>query len=274
MRNEIGKPLFLPPFKGRIHPSYNYPSFIREISDCHSLLRKPSCKILLEGRNRVGAVALPLAEGGTKDIVIKEFHTRGLNKLKSLLLPSKAFKAWRGGMALVERKIETPLPVAYFERRGPLFLEQSFFLSEMVKDIEEIRFLFIKLPPEELRELLKALALYLSHCHREGILHRDLSDGNILIKRDKAGKFLFYLIDTNRIRIKRRIGLLWRLKCLIRLGVPSQFQQFFLEQYLGSPHVNRFLWLWYKINKKKYSWFVEIKKVLRIKQLAQRLKIQ
>jgi len=274
MKKEFGQPLSLPPFKGQIQASYNHPLFLQAISDCHRLLSEQETELLLDRRNRVGVVTLPQQEGKNVDVVIKEFHSVGVNKLKSLFLRGKAFKAWRGGVALVERGIETPSPVAYLEKRKRLFLDQSFFLAERVSGVEEIRFLFRKLPPSELRELLVPLSQHLSCCHKKGILHRDLSDGNILVKKDKSGEFRFYLIDTNRIRIKRRIGLMKAVKNLIRLGVPFEFQRFFLQHYLGTTRVKRFLWFWYRINKLIYSHYVEVKKKLRLRQLAQKLKIQ
>lgn len=274
MKKEFGLPLSLPPFKGQIQASCNHPLFVQAISDCHRLLNEQETELLLDRRNRVGVVTLPQQEGKSVFLVIKEFHSVGVNKLKSLFLRGKAFKAWRGGVALVERGIETPSPVAYLEKRKRLFLDQSFFLAERVSGVEEIRFLFRKLPPSELRELLVPLSQHLSRCHKKGILHHDLSDGNILVKKDKSGEFRFYLIDTNRIRIKRRIGLLKAVKNLIRLGVPFEFQRFFLEQYLGTTRVKRFLWFWYRINKLIYSHYIEVKKKLRLRQLAQKLKIQ
>ncbi len=274
MKQEYDQPLSLPPFKGRIKTSYNHPLFVQAISDCSRLLSDQDTEILLDRRNRVGVVALPQQDGGNVDIVIKDFRSRGVNRLKSLLLRGKAFKSWRGAVALVEKDVETPLPVAYLEKRKGLFLGQSFFLAERVGGIEEIRFLFPKLPPSELRRLLVSLSQHLSTCHKKGILHRDLSDGNILVKKDKQGEFRFYLIDTNRIRIKKRIGLLNGIKSLIRLGVPLDFQRFFLQHYLGTNHVKRFHWFWYRINKTSYTQFVELKKKLRLRQLGQKLKIQ
>lgn len=274
MKKEFGQRLFLPSFNGRIQAAYNYPLFIKAISDCHSLLNRKEAEILLDRRNRVGVVTLPGQNGKEIDIVIKEFHSRGVNRLKSLFLHGKAFKAWHGGMALVEKGIETPPPVAYLERRKGIFLNQSFFLAERVSGVEEIRLLFCRFPPLVLRELLVSLSRHLSLCHKKGILHQDLSDGNILVKKDESGEFKFYLIDTNRIRLKRRIGRLKSIKNLIRLGVPPELQRFFLEQYLGRTSVTAFLWFWYRINKMTYSKFVEFKKRLRLRQLAQKLKIQ
>ena len=274
MKQEYDQPLSLPRFKGRIKTSYNHPLFVQAISDCSRLLSDQDTEILLDRRNRVGVVALAQREGGKVDIVIKEFRSMGVNRMKSLFLRGKAFKSWRGAVALVERGIETPPPVAYLEKRKGLFLDQSFFLAERVGGVEEIRFLFPKLPPSELRRLLISLSQHLSTCHKKGILHRDLSDGNILVKKDKQGEFRFYLIDTNRIRIKKRIGPLSGVKNLIRLGVPLDFQRFFLQHYLGATHVKRFHWFWYRINKTSYTQFVELKKKLRLRQLAQKLKIQ
>ena len=274
MEKEFDQSLSLPTFKGRIQASYNHPLFVQEISDCSRLLNDKNTEILLDRRNRVGIVALPQQDGKNVDIVIKQFHSRGVNKLKSLFLCGKAFKSWRGAVALVKRRIETPAPVAYLEKRKGLFLDQSFFLAERVSGVEEIRFLFPKLPPSELRELLVSLSQYLSICHKKGILHRDLSDGNVLVKKDKPEEFRFYLIDTNRIKVKKRIGLLSGVKSLIRLGVPLDFQRFFLQHYLGTTHVKRFHWFWYRINKSLYTHFVELKKKLRLGQLAQKLKIQ
>jgi hypothetical protein len=63
-------------------------------------------------------------------------------------------------------------------------------------------------------------------------------------------------------------------KSLVRLGVPLDFQRFFLQHYLETPHVKRFPWFWYRINKSLYTQFVELKRKLRLRQLAQKLKIQ
>lgn len=272
--NEFGQPLHLHPYKGRIHDIYNQPFFLKAFSDCRRLLNEKETEVLLAGRNRVGAVCLPHPDGGKIDVVIKEFLPLGVNRLKSLFLQGKAFKSWRGASALVQRGIETPLPVAYLEKRKGLFLELGFFLAERIRGVEEIRFFFLGLPCSELGGLLVSLARHLSRCHREGILHSDLSDGNILIKREGSGEFRFYLLDTNRIQVKKRIGLWRRIKNLIRLGVPPELQPFFIKNYLGAPRLKKSIWLWYRMNKVTYSLYVELKKKLRLRKLSRKLKIQ
>ena len=222
----------------------------------------------------MGSVELPLPDGKKVEIVIKEFHSLGVNKLKSIFLPAKAFKAWQGGNALIERGIGTPFPVAYLERRKALFLDKSFFLAERLTNVGEIRSLLRELPSSELQELLVSLAQYISLCHKKAVLHSDLSDGNILVRKEDDGRFTFYLIDTNRIRIKRHIGLLKGIKNLIRLGIPPDSQRFFLEQYLSPKKLKKPFWFWYNTNKMVYSWYIKFKKKLRLKQLARKLKIQ
>jgi len=271
---EFGQSLSLGSYKGRIQPKYNHPSFIRAVSDLEQLLESPSCQIIHQGRNRIGTLSLPQAEGKEVDVVIKEFHSRGVNRMKSVFLQGKASKAWDGANALLEREMGTPFPVAYLEKRKNLALDRSYYLNEKIGGIEEIRSLFRNLPSEELRNLLSSLASHLLTCHQKGILHRDLSDGNILVEKKNENKHTFYLVDTNRVRIKRRINLLQRIKNLIRLGIPADAQSYFLSQYLGTPRVIKPLWLWYKMNKLTYSAYVELKKKLRLRQLSQKLRIQ
>lgn len=253
---------------------YDHPELLQALSDCERLLEGPATEILHGGRNRVGAVSLPRKDGRRVEVVIKEFCTRGVDRLKSLFFPGKACRAWAGAHALLERDIATPFPVAYLEERKNRFISRSYYLSERIKDAEEVRSLFRSLNASELPSLLRSLARHLRSCHLSGILHRDLSDGNILVRRDERGEYRFYLIDTNRVRVKRRISLLSRVKNLIRLGIPPQAQRFFLSQYLEEDMGSTRIWFWYRLHKLSYSWYIELKKRLRVRQLARKLRIQ
>jgi serine/threonine protein kinase len=164
--------------------------------------------------------------------------------------------------------------VAYFEKRKSGFVCASFFLSEKIENAEEIRALFRRCAGSDLDSLLFSLAQHLSLCHAAGILHRDLSDGNILVKKDGQNSFAFYLLDTNRIRLRRKISGLTRVKNLIRLGIPPSAQKQFLEYYFGEKPPGQFLWVWYKINKTVYTRYVKLKRVLRLRQLARKLGVQ
>lgn len=264
----------LPPFQGRISEGYDCQLFRAAISDCRSLLRSPEARIVLKARNTVGVVPLPLVNGTRRNIFIKEYRLVGVDKMKSFFLPSKARRAWQGAVALVERGIPTPPPVAYLERREKGFVAENCFLSEEVPDAEEIRPLLQELSQGELPGLLESLAGFLSACHEKGILHRDLSDGNILVRRQGEGAWKFWLLDTNRIRIRRKIGTAKGVRNLIRLGIPPRLQAFFVGAYLKGKGPGRVMLLWYKINKTSFAWSLFFKKKLRLRKLARKLRIQ
>ncbi len=261
-------------YRGMIDADYDDPDLLQAISRPEELWDRPGVEILNDKRNRVGILKLPLSSGLSADIVVKEFPSRGVNKWKSLFLPSKAAKAWRGAQALKANGLDTAAPIAYFERRKRGFVEKCFFLAERIDGAGEIRALFRSLPPGEMEALLSSLGRYLSLCHERGILHRDLSDGNVLVKKDNAGRLHFCLLDTNRIRLRRKIGRLLRVKNLIRLGVPASSQRFFLEAYFRPQPLEKKDWLWYKMNKSVFTGYIALKKRLRLRQLARWLRIQ
>jgi len=270
------RPLSLGPYRGAILAAYDDPSFRDCIAPPESLWSRPGARVLLDSRNRVSAVRLALSGGREADIVVKEFFPRGLDRLKSLVLPSKAARAWRGALALRQRGLDTASPVAYLEKRKAGFVERAYFLTEEVGAAQEIRPLFRILPPSEIRPLLSGLAAHLSLCHDRGILHRDLSDGNVLVEKTEDGRFRFFLLDTNRIRLRRRLGRFSRVKNLIRLGVPSEHQNFFLGEYFrragwgDSPALR----VWYKINKSVLTGYIAMKRRLGLRRIARKLRIQ
>jgi len=269
------KKIDLPPYRGEIAETYSRPEWLSVLGDPQKILAGPGAEILLDGRNKVGAVTVDLGPSRSADLVVKEFRSRGITRLKSLFGKSKAEKAWRGAAALMNAGLDTPFPVAFLEKRRKGFVEESFFLSERIRGAPEIRGLFRELAEGELRPLLASLAETLFRSHEKGILHRDLSDGNILVKKD-GDSFRFFFLDTNRIRRRRKIGELGRAKGLIRLGVPPGLRLYFLGRYSaagGRPLRNSFLF-WYKLNKAAFAGWIRFKKALRLKKISRKLRIQ
>jgi serine/threonine protein kinase len=261
-------------YRGELSPEYDDPLFIEAISHPEELWTHPGIESLLDKRNRVGSVRILFSSGLFRDIVVKEFSSRGIARLKSLFQDSKAERAWRGALALKERRLGTASPAGYLEKRKRGFVDRSFFFAARVDGAEEIRGLFRSLQAAELGPLLSALAAFLSQCHDCGILHRDLSDGNVLVKKDDSGGILFYLLDTNRIRLHKRLGEFRRSKNLIRLGVPPEFQRYFLRAYFGDQPLPKACWFWYRINKAVFANTIRLKKKLRLRQIARFLRIQ
>lgn len=274
MKKEHGRELSLPPFRGRIDPAWDTPLVRNALRAPGLLFEDPGARILLKSRNTIAEVPLPLAPKKTATVVLKEFGLRGVNRLKSLVLASKARKAWRGASALVERKVNTPPPVSYLESRKRGFVDKSYFLAGFVEDAREIRFLLRELDGQALDGLLRDVAVFLADAHDRGVLHRDLSDGNILVGTNPRGGRVFYLLDTNRVRTRKRVGGLARMKNLIRLGIPPDRQDRFLAYYARGKALPKILRGWYKFQKAWYTGRVNLKKKLRLKKLARKLGIQ
>jgi len=264
-----------PPYRGEIADAYATPGLLALLAEPRKLFDDPQTEILFEGRNRLGALKITAGPAGTMEVVVKEYHSPGIEKLKSRFQPSKAAKAWNGACALLSEGFETPVPVAFLEKRKGRFVEQSFFIAERLGGACEIRHLFRDVSRMNLRPLLAALASTLFRLHEKGIVHRDLSDGNVLVKAG-AGEFHFFFLDTNRIRRGRRTSAAARAANLVRLGIPPALRLFFLERYAeaGSRPLRRAFVVWYQLNKSVYTGWIKFKKMLRLKKLARRLKVQ
>jgi tRNA A-37 threonylcarbamoyl transferase component Bud32 len=278
MSDQSGKPparrVELGQYRGEVGAEFDDPLFIAAISRPEELWARPEAELLFVGRNRVGTVRIPLSSGLSRELVVKEFSPRGLVRLKSLVQPSKAARAWRGARALDERDLGTASPAGYLEKRKRGLVERSYFFAARVDGAEEVRGLFRSLQAAELETLLGALAAFLRRCHDEGILHRDLSDGNILVRKGEPNRNSFFLLDTNRIRVRRKLGGFRRAKNLIRLGIPPAFQKFFLSCYFGETPPRKAYWTWYRLNKTVFTSYLSMKKKLRLRRMARFLRIQ
>lgn len=260
-------------FRGEISSSYDQPALRQLLFQEAQLFDQPGMKLLYSGRNRVGVISFKQTDGREVELVIKEFRLIGIDRLKTLWRASKAKRAWEGARHLVAAHIPTPPPVAYLEVKKGLLVKKAWFITERVREVVEIRELLRKMQGEELKSLLKDLADFLRSLHGQKILHRDLSDGNILV-REKTGTRTFYLLDTNRLKKKKKLSSLARVKSLIRVGVPSGYQRYFLQCYFNQSPPPFIWWSWYKLAKGTFNFYLRFKNFLKLRKVVQRLRLQ
>lgn len=150
---------------------------------------------------------------------IKNFKVKGVNIsvkafkkpfifnqiIYSLFRKSKAKRSFIYACLLKERSFETPDPIAYMEVRKFGLLKKAYYISAY----EEFDGMLRELAEGTLndhRELIEQFANFTAQLHENEILHLDYSPGNILYKKTD-NKFTFYLVDLNRMRFHKSIGL-------------------------------------------------------------------
>lgn len=269
-RNEL-IPIAFGHWRGEINSRYDCSELREALQQIKE--RMASAQVLLATRNRVVALKLPSSQGKMMEVVVKEFGTRGLAKIRDCWRGSKARISFYRALALIKNQIKTPEPIAYLETTSCRSKERDYFLAARITQAEEVRSLFKKLLPEQLDFLLLELAPFIRQMHDRGFLHRDLSDGNILAKNIAPNCWEFFLLDPNRIKIKRKIPTYSRIKNLIRLGIPASKRKFFLETYFHGQ-LPLFGWFWYLGAKGCFNFWLKIKKWLRLRALARKLRIQ
>lgn len=153
---------------------------------------------LHDGRNMV-----KLFEREGKQYVVKRFKRPHLiNRIMyTFFRPSKASRGFRNAMRLIERGINTPMPIAYIEKKDRGLISSSYLITEYT-DWQPIAKVINEGGP--LLETLDAgLVDFTVRLHELGINHEDYNKTNILYREVRSGKIVFMLIDVNRMTFGR-----------------------------------------------------------------------
>ena len=212
-------------------------------------------------------------------VVVKQFKNQGLKKkLERRFRGSKAERSWRVAKELVRVGLATPEPMLWVESdetEGP-----SFFVAKNLIGAVEVRQFFRRLnddpdakdfPRVDDEAFLGRLGRLARKINDAGILYRDLSMGNVLaVQGDDA--LDLYLIDFNRARIGRRLGVVRRTRDICRLPVlEREHRDAFLQGYWGSvPSRLSFRWWFYALSVDGYILKHAIKKRMKFFRLKRR----
>ena len=194
-------------------------------------------------------LSLRLPVGGKEsEFYLKIFHpARGRPGLKDVLRLSKAFRAWRQGIALSSAGFAVPLTIVAGEWRRCRFLRRAFMLTQKVDGQPAHLFLRSwlhcgdnKLRLAAKRDGLRRIADLVRRFHRSGFVHGDLVASNIFVS-DAGGEQIFYFMDNDRTRRYPTWApqSLWK-RNLIQLnrmplpGITLQDRMRFFKSYLGS----------------------------------------
>ncbi len=254
-------------FHGEVVSTWKPPELEREVRR----LADPAAAVetVHWGRNYLYRADLETAAGRTP-VVVKQFRNQGWRaRLLRRWRGSKALRSFRAARAFRAAGLPTAEAVMLIESDRPD--GPSFFVSRHLAGVVEARYLFRaanqgrereEFPEIDFDAFLVSLGETLRRMHDHGFFHRDLSIGNVLVAAAPAPLQL-YIVDLNRARRHRRLGLSRRTRDLCRLALfQSEHQERFLVAYWGGPP-GRLRQALYGLYHRGFRWRIEGKKSLR-----------
>lgn len=182
------------------------------------------CSILRKDRNKI---LLRACDGRTADLFIKIFLYPNLHSRVQVC------RLLGGGQELnICRRLRsigvtTPDPVGYaIESTWFGWPRHSLYAAKWVNDARTLQDLIIhnewegKDRIDRLGDLTIALGRFIATLHDKGVVSKDLTAGNLMVRQLAGGRFEFLLVDYERIRFLRRVP---RSKCLKSLSQVGAF---------------------------------------------------
>lgn len=115
---------------------------------------------------------------------------------------SKARRAFENAQILLSKGFETPMPVAFIELSEHGLLNESYFVSLHCPYKRLFREFADGSSIQGREEVIREFGVLLAQLHEAGILHLDLSVGNVLFEKMSDG-YHFSLVDLNRMKFQK-----------------------------------------------------------------------
>jgi hypothetical protein len=208
----------------------------------HSLYQSKQNEIIeiINNFNKSGLVfgdgnrnVIKLFDLDAKKVNVKSFKKPHL--LNSIIYKyfrkSKARRSFEFANLLIENKIGTPQPIAYFESSSIFGLKNSFYVSEHLECDLTYREL-VQIPEFPENELiLRQFTRFTYSLHQKGIEFLDHSPGNTLIKKNENGSYDYFLVDLNRMTFHKKMNFEVRMKNLCRLTYKEEMVKIMSNEY-------------------------------------------
>ena len=207
-------------YKYKINSNYiNFESFILDIRNHFD----QNSNSIHKARNE-----LKIIHHQGEDLVVKSFKVPNLLRrvFYTFFRDTKAKKAYDNSIKVGEF---TPDPVAYIEFYNGNLLSDSYFIAENFTYDFTIREPLLDDNFEDKAEIFASFAEFTFRLHDQGILHKDYSPGNILIRKNENG-YLFKVVDVNRMEFKE-LSLEERLKNFNKLWANDKDLKIIVEKY-------------------------------------------
>lgn len=246
MRVDYANDIVIGSYLGRVADRFNDSDFISQLAILKSLLPvEPGSADV----DTVSRVTIPAAEGAVP-VAIKAYARRNLIRdAYDRAHGSPARRSWVAARYLRRHGVGTPEPVAFLEKwEGPRLVE-SYFVAVHEDGITCFRDELIRLYNTDpicskFMALLESVAIAVKKMHDAGLVHGDLGNQNILLRRTEDDHWTdIHFVDLNRARVLGDVPWKWRAFDISRISLPSDFLRVFKEMYsceLPGPEFERF----------------------------------
>jgi tRNA A-37 threonylcarbamoyl transferase component Bud32 len=201
----------------RLHAVRELPQDVREelLSEPEQILAQAVQEpVKLSHTTAMGCLAWNI-EGKSVRIGFKRCRPRNAWKaICDRFRSSRAMRNWRGGHALLARRIATARPLAVVESRrsGRSGSRESYLAVQWIEGTENLHLWGWRIADRPVRERLhlarrcaKSLGALLGRMHAKQISHRDLKGSNLLVA-ERENELRTWLIDTDGVTIRRRLS--------------------------------------------------------------------
>ncbi|HPI20817.1 MAG TPA: lipopolysaccharide kinase InaA family protein [Candidatus Kapabacteria bacterium] len=144
---------------------------------------------------------------------------------------SKAKRSFENATFLLENKIGTPQPIAYFENFTFFGLRKSFYVCEHLVSDLIFRELVENPNYPDSENILRQFTQFSFDLHEKGIEFLDHSPGNTLIKKVSEKQYEFFLVDLNRMNFHHSMSFEMRMKNLCRLTPHKDMIEIMANEY-------------------------------------------
>ena len=229
-----------------LHLANNFDEIIRNFD-------KSGVTFDYEKRNKMRSVMV-----GDLNINIKSFKIPNIvNQIAyKFFRKSKAERSYTYANILLEKGINTPQPLAYYEFLTPFGLKESYYFSEHIDYDIMYRTLVADPDYPQHEKILRQFTRFTHRMHEKGIYFKDHSPGNTLIKKN-GDNYDFYLVDLNRMRFTD-LDFNERIKNFSRLTPKKEMVEIMSDEYaklIDEPFEDVFQKMWSETEAFQYRFF-------------------
>lgn len=178
-----------------VHPDYQH--LTRFVSELPQTFEKEGVSIY-KVRNELKVFDLDGLKVNVKAYRVPSLFNRFIY---TYIRPTKASRAYENALRLIEGGFDTPAPIAYLECFSGGLIHKTYFVSLQCPYPRIFKEFADASDVGDRKAVVEALGRYVGRLHEAGILHKDLSIGNILFEEDEKGVH-FSLVDLNRMAFR------------------------------------------------------------------------